>query len=114
MIIRDPEASAEEFVELARRIGLHGTEEYVLIDDVLSCRDALIALESILACESGEASAEWDGRTRPGLSTRTARSTGRPANTGVNGARCSCSPRKVAWVMCIDTMALPASRKVRA
>lgn len=29
VIIRDPEASAEEFVELARRIGLHGTEYVV-------------------------------------------------------------------------------------
>ena len=69
VIIRDPEASAEEFVELARRIGLHGTQYVVgwtawldLAPVGVSKASGLQYVADALGLEPADALAIGDGR----------------------------------------------------
>ena len=69
VIIRDPQASAEDFVELADRVGLHGTNYFVgytawldIAPEGVSKASALAEVAEILGVEQGEVLAIGDGR----------------------------------------------------
>ena len=51
-------------------------------------------------------------RALPGLVSTMSSTAALPAKVEATGRRCKVRPRKVPCVMCIETMPLPASRKV--
>ena len=69
VIIRDPESSAEDFVELADRVGLHGTNYFVgytawldIAPEGVSKASALAEVAAILGIEQSDVLAIGDGR----------------------------------------------------
>lgn len=69
VIIRSPDSSAEEFVELAKRLGLHGTNYYVgytawldLAPEGVSKASALAEVAQTLGIARGDVLAIGDGR----------------------------------------------------